>query len=129
MRFNSINIYSDEDLDGDRKKEITGMLRRDSDKVVDRYLNLLKYYNNDNCKSLNIACNEIIDEPYIQPFVDGYPILHYPFDISYYKTIDNNDLYIFWLDLINDAVKYVSEKWLWDYEFFEDIYNKMLSEK
>lgn len=35
MRFNSINIYSDESKNDSRKKEITCRLRHDSDKVID----------------------------------------------------------------------------------------------
>lgn len=44
MRFRSINIYSGEQHDGNRKKQITGLLRNDSDSVVNAYLKSFKYY-------------------------------------------------------------------------------------
>lgn len=122
MRFKSINIYSDEEKDGIKKKKITGMLRSDSNRIVDKYLVLLKYYDNDKCKSLNIACNEDINKIYLQDFAEGYPVLHYPFNLSEYEQL-NFDKDKFWLDVINNSIKYVSKKWDWDYSVFEKIYN------
>ena len=128
MRFNSINIYSDENKDGSRKKAITRMLRHDSDKVIDKYLELLKYYDNKHCKSLNIACNENIDEIYLQPFADGYPVLHYPFDLSYYQTLDAESIDKYWLDIVHESIRFVADKWKWDFSIFEDIYNRVLAD-
>lgn len=87
MRFRSINIFSGEQFDGNRKKELTQMLRKDSDCVVDAYLKSFKYYNNENCISLNISCDEDINKTYIEEFSRGYPILHIPFDLEGYVQI------------------------------------------
>lgn len=125
MRFNSINIYSDESKNGNRKKEITCRLRHDSNKVVDKYLELLKYYDNKQCKSLNIACNENIDEIYLQSFADGYPIVHYPLDFSYYQTLDEENIAQYWLNVIHTCIRFVADEWEWDFTIFEDIYDKV----
>ena len=124
MRFNSINIYSDEGKDGIKRKRITCMLRSDSNGIVDKYLALLKYYDNDKCKSLNIACNEDINKIYLQYFAEGYPVLHYPLNLSEYEHLDSNKDK-FWLDVINNSIKYVSRIWDWDYSVFEKIYNNI----
>lgn len=87
MRFRSINIFSGEQHDGNRKKELTGMLRNDSECVVDAYLKSFKYYSNENCISLNISCDEDISELFVEDFVKGYPILHIPFDLESYVKI------------------------------------------
>lgn len=126
MRFDSINIYSDENQDGSRKKKITGMLRHDSDNVINTYLKLLKYYDNKQCKSLNVACNETIDEIYLQPFAKGYPIVHYPFDLSYYQSLREKEIERYWLDVIQESIRFVADKWDWDFSIFEDVYNKIL---
>lgn len=128
MRFRSINIYSDEQHDGNRKKQITGLLRNDSDSVVNAYLKSFKYYNNGNCISLNISCDENILEPFIEDFVKGYPVLHIPFDMTTYSKIPINDKHRFWLKVIYDSIKYVSDIWNWEQAFFYDVYDKCVPE-
>lgn len=125
MRFNSINIFSDEAQDGQRKKEMTVRLRHDSDEIVDRYLKLLKYYDNEQCKSLNIACNEHIDEIYLEPFAKGYPIVHYPFDFFRYQGFDKEYIAQYWLDVIHDSICFAAGLWHWDFSRFEKIYEEM----
>lgn len=125
MRFNSINIYSDENENGELKKEITIRLRLDSDNLVDKYLKLLKYYNNKQCKSLNIACNENINTIYLEQITDGYPIVHYPFDFSYYQTLEEENIAPYWLDVIHESVCFIADKWGWDFSIFENIYGKL----
>lgn len=128
MRFRSINIYSDEQHDGNRKKQITGLLRNDSDSVVNAYLKSFKDYNNGNCISLNISCDENILEPFIEDFVKGYPVLHIPFDMTTYSKIPINDKHRFWLKVIYDSIKYVSDIWNWEQAFFYDVYDKCVLE-
>jgi hypothetical protein len=124
MRFCSINIYSGEDKDGDRKRKLTGMLRQDSDHVVDLYLKCFKYYNNDICISLNISCDENTDTPFVEPNMlqKGYPVLHIPIDLEkYFETTDKSS---YWEKTIFDAINYVCDLWNWDKTFFEDAYSR-----
>ena len=124
MRFCSINIYSGEEKDGDRKRKLTGMLRRDSDHVVDLYLQSFKYYNNDICISLNIECDEKIDTPFVEPKIlqKGYPVLHIPFDLNNYCAISDKSSH--WMKVIRDSIDYVCELWDWDKSFFDDVYGR-----
>ena len=126
MRFCSLNIFSGEELDGDRKKELTKMLRNDSNCVVDAYLNSFKYYNNENCISLNISCDEELDRMFLKPSLDGYPVLHIPFDLDGYFQIKECEKNDFWLCVVRDSIKYVSSIWNWEQAFFDDVYNKCL---
>lgn len=126
MRFRSINIFSGEQFDGNRKKELTHMLRKDSDCVVDAYPMSFSYYNNENCISLNISCDENISEAFIEDFVKGYPILHIPFDLDGYVQIQECDKQKFWLNVVYESIKYVSSIWDWKQSFFDDVYNKCL---
>ena len=126
MRFCSINIFSGEQVDGDRKKELTGLFRKDSDSVVDTYLKLLKYYDNANCISLNISCDEDTSEPFIEELAKGYPILHIPFDLDTYVQRLEAEKREFWLNTINDTIKYVCGLWKWEPSFFDALYNKCL---
>ncbi len=126
MRFRSINIFSGEQHDGNRKKELTGMLQNDSERVVDTYLKSFKYYNNENCISLNISCDEDISESFVEDFVKGYPILHIPFDLESYVKIQACDRNKFWIKVVYDSIKYVSNIWNWEQAFFDDVYNKCI---
>ncbi len=60
MRFNSINIYSAYRGSEKETKEATCMIRERSEGVCEMYIRLLHYYDNANCKSLNIACDECV---------------------------------------------------------------------
>lgn len=126
MRFHSINIFSGEQLDGNRKKELTGMLRKDSNYVIDSYLKSFIYYNNENCISLNISCDEGIDNAFIEEFSKGYPILHIPFSLDNYIQIRECDKNKFWIDIVYDSIKYVCSIWNWEQTFFDEVYNKCL---
>ena len=126
MRFCSINIFSGEQFDGNRKKELTQVLRNDSDCVVDAYLKSFKYYDNTNCVSLNISCDEDINKAFIEEFSKGYPILHIPFDLNEYIKVQECNKNKFWLNVIYDSIKYVSNVWDWEQTFFDDVYNKCL---
>ena len=128
MRFRSINIFSGEQHNGNRKKEITCMVRNDSDRVVDAYLKSLKYHNNENCISLNISCDEEIKEPFIEEFAKGYPVLHIPFDLESYVRMQACDKNGFWLEVIYDAIKYVGNIWNWEQALFDDVYNKCINQ-
>lgn len=126
MRFRSINIFSGEKHDGNRKKELTKMMRNDSNRIVDAYLQSFKYYDNEKCISLNISCDENINEMYIEEFSKGYPILHISFDLEEYVQMRKCDKDKFWLSVVYDSVKYVSSIWNWEMPFFENVYNKCL---
>lgn len=122
MRFRSINIFSGEQLDGNRKKTLTERFREDSDYVLNAYLKSFKYYNNDQCISLNISCDEDISEMFIEDFWNGYPVLHIPFDMEYYDKISEGERNKFWLNVICDSIKHVGDMWKWDLEFFDNVY-------
>lgn len=126
MRFCSINIFSGEQVDGNRKKELTKMFRNDSDRVVDAYLKSFKYYNNENCISLNISCDEEIDKVFIEQFLEGYPILHVPFNLNDYIKIKEKDKNAYWLGIVRNSIEYVCGIWSWERSFFEDVYSKCL---
>ena len=117
MRFRSINIYSGEQHDGNKKKQLTGLLRNDSDSVVNAYLKSFKYYNNEKCISLNISCDEDIIEPFVEDFVKDYPVLHIPFDLESYSKMKICDKHRFWLKVVYDSIKYVSDIWNWEQAF------------
>lgn len=126
MRFCSINIYSGETTDGDRKKALTGILRHDSDPVVNAYLQSFRYYDNEICISLNISCDETIDSMFIEDFAKGYPILHIPFNPDAYNQIAEQDKTSFWFNVICRCIAYVSGVWQWNQAFFEDVRQKCL---
>lgn len=126
MRFCSINIFSGEQFDGNRKKELTKKLRNESNCVVEAYLKLFKYYNNENCISLNISCDEEIDKVFIEELAKGYPILHIPFDLNDYIKTQEHDKNKFWLGVVHDSIKYVCSIWNWEHSIFDDVYDKCL---
>ncbi len=126
MRFCSINIFSGEQFDGNRKKTLTRMFREDSDYVVNAYLKSFKYYNNNQCISLNISCDEDIEEMFVEDLLRGYPVLHIPFDLECYRKIAESNKNEFWLKIVRDAVEHVGNQWNWDWMFFEDVYKKCI---
>lgn len=126
MRFRSINIFSGEQLDGNRKKALTGMFREESDYIVNVYLKSFKYYNNDQCISLNISCDEEIEEMFVEDLWKGYPVLHIPFDLECYRKIAASNKNEFWLKVVHDAVEHVGNEWNWDLMFFEKVYKECI---
>lgn len=90
--------------------------------MVKSYLKSFKYYNNDQCISLNISCDEDISEMFIEDFGNGYPVLHIPFDMEYYDKISGDERNKFWLNVIYDSIKHAGDVWNWDLEFFDNVY-------
>ena len=127
MRFCSINIYSGEHKDGNRKKELTKLLRNDSDLVVDAYLKSFKYYTNEKCISLNISCDEETEECFLEEIAKGYPLLHIPFDLNSYVKIPESSKDEYWLTIIRNAIEYVCNIWNWDHTFFDNVYLRCLN--
>lgn len=124
MRFNNINLYFGEPRVGARKKEITVLIRNESNRVCTGYLNVLNYYNNEQCKSLNISCDENINAIYVEPLWEGYPVLHYPFNFVQYLLLDSNENPLFWFKVIHESINYVGNLWGWDLQFFDKVYHK-----
>lgn len=127
MRFCSINIYSGEHTDGNRKKELTKLLRNDSNIVVDAYLKSLKYYTNENCISLNISCDEDTEECFLEEIAIGYPVLHIPFDLNSYVRIPESSKGKYWLTVVRNAIEYVCNIWNWERAFFDNVYFRCLN--
>ena len=100
------------------------MLRNDSDLVVDAYLKSFKYYINENCISLNISCDENTEECFLEEIAKGYPELHIPFDLDHYVQIPECKKSEYWLSVIQDSIKYVSNIWNWDYTFFDGVFTR-----
>lgn len=111
MRFKSINVWS----------KTTVVLRNESGHIVDLYVRLLGYYNNETCKQLNIFCEDNLDticfEPrYVPnaPDYSGFPIIHMPFPYDEYYRMSDLEKSCFWLDFLHRAIEYVCEYWGWD---------------
>lgn len=121
MRFNSINIYSAYRGEESETKCITRLIRDDSAHVCDLYLRLLHYYDNNHCKSLNIACDENSKEIFLEKFYEGFPIVHIPFSLDDYKKLEGISISEYWLSVIIQAIEYVGNLWGWDLDFFESI--------
>ncbi len=122
MRFCSINIYSGEHTDGNIKKELTKLLRNDSNIVVDAYLKSLKYYTNENCISLNISCDEDTEGCFLEEIAKGYPVLHIPFDLDGYVKLPESSKDEYWLTVIRNAIEYVCNIWNCERAFFDNVY-------
>ena len=45
-----------------------------------------------------------------------------------YSKIPINDNHRFWLKVIYDLIKYVSDIWNWEQTFFDDVYDKCVLE-
>lgn len=125
MRLNSINVFSDFIGDLQDTKNRTAQLRKDS-QIYFEFLKLLKYYNNGNCKSLNMCCDENTKDFFVESTGnDGYPIIHIPFDYNEYKTIPESVKNKYWLKKLDDTIQYLCKLWDWDYETFLNVFNKI----
>lgn len=123
MRLKSINVFSGFTGDLQDTKNRTGQLRKDS-QIYFEFLKLLKYYNNENCKSLNMCCDENTKDFFVESIGnDGYPIVHIPFDYNEYKTIPEYVKNKYWLKKLDDTIQYLCELWDWDYETFSNVLN------
>lgn len=128
MRFNSINIYSAYRGSEKETKDATGMIRESCEGVCEMYIRLLHYYDNANCKSLNIACDESCEAPFLEHLMEGFPVVHVPFNLAEYRNMNPAVKGEFWLEIILKAIDYVGRQWDWDLKLFHEI-GEQLREK
>lgn len=121
MRFNNIDIYSEYD------HELTDMIRKESSHIIDMYLRLLKYYDNNHCKKLNISCNEKAMHPYISSLRNGYIRLHMPFCPGCFLSLPSSEKSLFYLNLISSSILYVGAQWDWNLPYFDGIRRHILA--
>ncbi|SEK22477.1 hypothetical protein [Ruminococcus albus] len=116
MRLKDINIF----CRSDDKQEDTKLVRSESAHVADMFVKLMRYYENDSCKMLNICMDAFADSESLEQ-QESFPILHIPFDNCSYLSLDNSEKSSFWLRTIMDAVQFYGGERGWDMSFFERV--------
>ena len=125
MKFNSINIYSSYRGSEEDTKYITSIVRNNSAHISEMFTRLMGSYGNNNCKSLNIACDETTEKIYIEASTDGFPVVHIPFNFASYIKLKDKEISKFWLDHIMLAISFAGTLWHWDLDFFVAIASKI----
>ena len=101
MRLRAINIYSAYLGNEDDTKRRTRQLRRDADFLDYEFAEKVRFYDNDFCRQLNIACDEKATEILISNSgIEGYPTVTIPFDFSVYEGLTETDRKIYWVEEI-----------------------------
>lgn len=91
MRLRSINIYSAWLGNEDDTKRRTRQLRRDADFLDYEFAEKVRFYDNDFCRQLNIACDEKATEILISNSgIEGYPTVKIPFDFLVYEGLNRH---------------------------------------
>lgn len=121
MWFKFINIYSEYMGTPVETKFLTGLIRKNSAHISEMYERLMKYYDNQQCKQLNLVCDVNIDEFTLELNFDGFPKLHMPFDLNAYKALQGVEISRFWVKAISDSIEYVGTLWGWNLAFFERV--------
>ena len=121
MRFNNIDIRSEND------SELTETIRSESSHIIDMYLRQLKFYDNDNCKKLNISCNEKISHPFIQSCQNGNISLQMPFHSSHFQSLSPKEKSYFYLNLIHQSILFIGKQWGWNLPYFDFLRNDIIS--
>ncbi len=121
MRFNKIDIHSE------YNDELTETMRKESAHIIDMYLRLLKYYDNDHCRKLNISCNEKTSRPYIRSSLNGYISLQAPFFPDQFFLLTPTGKSCFYLSLIHQSVMYIGSRWGWNLPYFTFIQGCIIS--
>lgn len=116
MRFKHINIYGRCSVVHDRV--LTVLLRNDSAHVSELYERLLKYYDNDHCKQLNIACDTGAEKVSLHPSADGFAEAVVPFRTADYGALTDTEKSRFWLETIQLAICHAADLWGWDMSVF-----------
>ncbi len=121
MRFNNIDIYSEYNY------ELTETMRKESAHIIDMYLRLLKFYDNDHCKKLNISCNEKANRLYIRSSRNGYISLQIPFSPDKFTPLPPKEKSCFYLSLIHQSILYIGAKWGWNLRYFDFLQSCIIS--
>lgn len=108
MRLRAINIFSAFLGDLEKTKERTGLIRKESDFLYLEYYNIVKYFDNDFIKQLNVECDENAKEIAVSLKVsDGYSIITMPFNFSLYQSLSPEDKKVFWVQEITKVFNFV----------------------
>lgn len=108
MRLRTINIFSAFLGDLEKTKERTGLIRKESDFLYLEYYNIVKYFDNDFIKQLNVECDENAKEIAVSLKVsDGYSIITMPFNFSLYQSLSPEDKKVFWVQEITKVFNFV----------------------
>ena len=111
MRLRAINIYSAYLGNEDDTKRRTRQLRRDADFLDYEFAEKVRFYDNDFCRQLNIACDERATEILISNSgIEGYPTVTIPFDFSVYEGLTETDRKIYWVKKIKRIFIFLSDK-------------------
>lgn len=111
VRLKSINIYSAYLGNEDDTKTRTRLLRQDTDFLDDEFAEKVRFYDNDFCRQLNIACDEKATEMSINSLgVEGYPTVTIPFDFSVYESLTDTGRKIYWVKEIKKVFNFLSDK-------------------
>lgn len=121
MRFNNIDIKSE------TSRELTETIRKESAHIIDMYFRLIKYFENDHCRKLNISCNDTVRYPRIVTSRNGYISLQIPFCPSELLSLSGNEKSHFYLNIIHKSVRYVGRKWGWNLQYFDFIRRTIIS--
>lgn len=107
MRLRYINVFSAYLGDQDKTKEMTRLLRLDSDFLDYEFSKYTKFIDNDYLIQLNIECDPNAESIYIsQDYVKGYPTFTVPFDHSSYLQLKNSKKREFWIYMVRDVFDY-----------------------
>lgn len=108
MRLRAINIFSAFLGDLEKTKGRTGLIRKESDFLYLEYYNIVKYFDNDFIKQLNVECDENAKEIAVSLKVsDGYSIITMPFNFSLYQSLSPEDKKVFWVQEITKVFNFV----------------------
>ena len=111
MRLRAINIYSAWLGDEEDTKKRTRLLRRDADFLDYEFARKVRFYDNDFCRQLNIACDEKATEILVSnPGIEGYPTVTIPFDFSVYEGLTDIGRKIYWVVEIKRIFAFLSDK-------------------
>ncbi len=128
MRLKNINIYASNYRTPEETKLATGLIRNESAHISEMFERLMRYYDNENCRKLNLVCDETADRIMLEDYGNGFPIVHMPFRFKEYCALRLDiQKSCFWLDLICGAIAYVSSIWNWDMGFFDLIRERVIA--
>lgn len=108
MRLRAINIFSAFLGDLEKTKERTALIRKESDFLYLEYYNIVRYFDNDFIKQLNVECDENAKEIAVSLKVsDGYSVITMPFNFSLYQSLSPEDRKVFWVQEITKVFNFV----------------------
>lgn len=108
MRLRAINIFSAFLGDLEKTKERTALIRKESDFLYLEYYNIVKYFDNDFIKQLNVECDENAKEIAVSLKVsDGYSVITMPFNFPSYQSLSPEDRKVFWVQEITKVFNFV----------------------